>query len=282
MTLPAMEKMCDASAVFRPKDIEIMAPFWSVSRAGKAGGSAKYKKYGSVASSEKVRKGQWEKWWERKGRQDAIERSTKHITIPERSESLAELVGILLGDGGITRQTVSVTLDAKTDKAYAVFVSKRIKELFGVVPKRYFHKTARAVTLVVARRELSDFCCALGLPIGNKIKQGIHIPDWVVSDPVFARACVRGLVDTDGCFFTHSYRSAGKEYSYLKIDFTSRSPRLLADVAGILQKEGFYVKLSSRACVRIESKEGVARYIRVFGTSNPKHLKKIKIFRSRV
>ena len=227
-------------------------------------------------------KEKWREWWEKTGKDTTIERSTKHIEIPKKSAKLAEFAGIMLGDGGIAPLHISVTLDSKTDKEYSIFVSKLIDGLFGVVPKVYQRKKARALNLNVGRKELVYFCNSLGLPTGNKIRQGIKIPEWILLNPEYSKACVRGLVDTDGCFFTHSYLSAGKRYSYLKIDFTSRSPALLSDVAGILQNHGFYVKLSSRSCIRLESKADVEGYIRIFGTSNPKHLKKIEVFRSRV
>ena len=277
IALPSLEKMCELSSIQKPKYIEILKPFWNVSKAGKIGGPARYEKYGKIAPSEKVRKEKWQEWWQKKGKELSVKRSTKHILIPEKSEALAEFVGIMLGDGGIAPFHITVTLDAKTDREYTTFVSKIIFRLFGVKPKFYYRKDSRAVNLNVGRKELVAFCNSLGLPTGDKLRNGISIPDWVLAKPEYRRACVRGLIDTDGCFFRHKYRVGGKEYSYLKIDFTSRSVHLLSQVEGILQNDGFCVRLSaSRSCIRIESKEGVEKYIRVFGTNNPKHRKKIQ------
>ncbi len=277
ITESSLQKMCDIISLPIPKDITLLEPYWNVSKAGKVGGRAKYKKYGNVASSEKKRKEKWKEWWEKEGRDKTIELFTKKIQIPKKSESLAEFIGIMLGDGGVAPYHISVTLDSKKDKEYAVYVSSLIINLFGIEPKWYYRKNARALNLNVGRRELVQFCNSQGLPIGDKLKQGILIPDWIMENRKYSRACIRGLVDTDGCFFNHKYRVNKKEYSYTKIDFTSRSVPLLSQVESILQKEGLCVRLSaSRSCVRIESKEGVQKYMKNFGTNNLKHQGKIQ------
>ncbi len=120
-----------------PKDIEILKPFWNVSKAGKIGGAAMYKKYGRIAPSEQVRREKWNEWWEKKGRRQTAVRSTKHIRIPEKS-----------------------------DREYALVVAKLIDTLFGVAPRFYYRKNARAVNLNVGRKELVHFCNKLGLPTG--------------------------------------------------------------------------------------------------------------------
>ena len=65
----------------------------------------------------------------------------KIINIPLLSEKLAEFMGILYGDGGLTRYQVKVTFN-KIDKAYAEFVTRLIKKLFSIsasLRKTIFH-----------------------------------------------------------------------------------------------------------------------------------------------
>jgi len=45
----------------------------------------------------------------------------------------------------------------------------------------------------------------IGLVLGNKVKQQIDIPEWIKSNNNFSLACVRGIIDTDGCFYTNSH-----------------------------------------------------------------------------
>ncbi len=98
----------------------------------------------------------------------------------------------------------------------------------------------------------------------------------------FARECIRGLVDTDGCFFNHTYVVNGKQYTYLKIAFTSASTPLRSSVEKFLINLGFSVRMSGVRSgnngrdVRIDDAGSVAKYIREIGSHNQKHLDKIE------
>ena len=93
------------------------------------GGNAKYKKYGHVSLDEQKRKRAWEKWWEGEGKlkSQKILQPVK-IKKPNRSRELAEFVGIMIGDGGISEYFIAVTLNSNTDAKYAVFCVKAHRE----------------------------------------------------------------------------------------------------------------------------------------------------------
>ncbi|MEI6316174.1 MAG: LAGLIDADG family homing endonuclease [bacterium] len=277
MTETVFKKMCAIAKIAKPKNVKILEPHWNVSKAGIAGAKKLYAKYGKFPVDENFRKEKWLQWWKRVGKNNVKKKCDSSITIPEKSALLAEFTGVMLGDGGISKFQIDITLDSKTDKKYSLFVCSSISKLFAVEPSIYYNKNSRALSVVVSRKALVQFCnSTLGLPVGNKLKQGIKIPDWILENSSYSIACVRGLVDTDGCFFNHRYVSSKKQYQYLKIDFTSMSNILLEQVKNILQNNGIYVKLSSRPCIRIESEDGVKKYIALFGTSNPKNVQKIK------
>lgn len=64
----------------------------------------------------------------------------REIFCPQKNEELAEFVGIMLGDGGITKRQVIVTLNPKTDKAYSIFVKKLMERLFKIKPSMFYEK----------------------------------------------------------------------------------------------------------------------------------------------
>ncbi len=259
-----------------PKDIEILK--WSdhLRKISKKGGINHYIKYGEVGNEIK-RKEAWRKWWEKEGK--FKERKIfyrKHITIPAKDTALAEFVGIVMGDGGINDYMVTITLDAKVDSEYVPYVVLLIEKLFNIKPKLYYRKNNRAVDIVVASKNLVEFCINIGLKKGDKIRQNLDMPDWVKKDLDFSLACIRGLIDTDGCFFNHNYKVNGKEYTYPKIAFTSKSPSLLSSVSEILIKLGFYVRITKDGNdIRIENQKNVLKYIELIGSSNPKFNNKI-------
>ena len=198
----------------------------------------------------------------------------KPICIPEVSPQLAEFVGIMMGDGGMSRYQATITLHRDDDWDYAKFVSAQVKELFGYTPGIRVSTKQAVVRIVISRINIVRFLYSLGLPIGDKIRNHIDIPRWIRKKDFLLHACVRGLVDTDGSVFVHSYLSKGKRYAYKKLSFTSASEPLRQSVKKTLQGLGLQARLGSNNDVRIDSKNDTHRYFEVIGSSNPKHLRR--------
>ena len=197
------------------------------------------------------------------------------IKKPKFSEKLAEFIGIVIGDGSITKRQITITLHCKDDKEYSKFVVALIKKLFDVPVGTSRRKRDLAINYVVSRTELVRFCTEkLGLKIGNKIKQQVDIPDWIKQNKLYSIACVRGLVDTDGCVFNHKYKVKEKWYSYKKLAFTSYSKPLRESVSHILKNSGLNPRIARDKDVRLDSIKDMEKYFKIFSSHNPKHLRK--------
>ena len=178
-----------------------------------------------------------------------------------------------MGDGGISKYQIIITLHHIDDLEYSDFVAQLIKKLFKITPS-INHSSKNSVNdITVSRKELVRYLHELGLPIGNKIKQQFDIPEWIKCDTKFALACLRGLVDTDGCIFTHRYRAKGTWYAYKKLSFTSASRPLRQSVHTLLQKFGFHPRMTDKD-VRLDRAEDMKRYFSSVGSHNPKHLRR--------
>ena len=273
------QELSKISGISIPKNYTIIDWRLRFQKAGKIGGKNKFLKHGSVGGNEGYRKEKWEKWWNTVGKFKKNPPDFKaliKIRIPRKSKLLAEFVGILLGDGNISPYHVGITLSLE-EKKYSHYVQKIIKELFGVTSSVYKHKRSNAVTITVNRKNLVDFCQKVGFEIGNKIKHQVDIPIWIKNNKIYSRECIRGLFDTDGCFFSHNYIARGKRYSYLKIAFTSASVPLILSVREILINFGFNVRISkNHKDIRIEDDKYVLKYIKEIGSHNDKHLQRIK------
>ena len=275
MPFNVLEEICAVTKLKIPKNIKIRGPFWYVNKGAKVGGLAVYKKYGRIGGDPEYRKKKWYEWWERDGKYKSnIIGVIKPVKKPDFSEKLAEFVGLMIGDGGITKTQVTVSLNCKTDKSYSIFVANLIKKLFKVKPSFYFGKNALVVNIVVSRTHLVKFCKSIGLKVGNKLKQGLDIPNWVKRNKQYRIACLRGLVDTDGCVFTHSYRVNGNLYKYKKLVFTSYSKPLRYSVFKIMKDNGLNPRLAQGRDVRLDRVKDMKRYFRLVGSHNPKHLNK--------
>lgn len=274
MSLAAVHALAEQAKVPVPKNIRIRDAYAHTSEAGKAGIAAVTAKYGGIPRDEEYRKKQWRAWWKSTGRHEKnpiLEARTVHK--PKRSVELAEFIGIMMGDGGISTYQVTVTLHHIDDLEYASYVATLIKKLFKEEPKIYHFPEKSVNNIVVSRKELVDYLHELGLPVGNKVKQQIDIPEWIKKDKRFSMACLRGLVDTDGCVFTHRYTAKGKIYTYKKLSFTSASDPLRKSVHVLLQKLEFNPRIAGED-IRLDSTADMKRYFLLIGTHNPKHLRR--------
>jgi len=274
MPLPAVHTLSARTQVSIPKNIEIKDAYAHIAKASRMGAAATIERYGRIPRDEQYRKEQWQAWWESEGkfkRNPILE--SKEIDKPRRSVELAEFIGVMMGDGGISTYQATITLHHEDDLEYAAFVTKLIKRLFKITPSVYHFPKRSVNNIVVSRKELVEYLCALGLPIGNKVKQQLNIPEWIKRNQKFSIACLRGLVDTDGCIFTHRYRAKGIWYAYKKISFTSASEPLRKSVHAILQELGFHPRVATHD-VRLDRIEDVKRYFAIIGSHNPKHLRR--------
>jgi hypothetical protein len=281
ITLPlsTVKIICKKVDLNLPKNIVLLSPHWYTKKGAQKGGLAIIKKYGSVGGNPKKRLRKWQEWWENEGKfkQHPILSKRLPIKKPPLSAKLAEFVGIVLGDGGISQRQVSITLNRETDKDYIQFVKKIIKNLFGVSPGLYPDPKSKADTLVISRTELVEFLTQkLGLKIGNKIKQKIDIPIWIKKKGEHRIACVRGLIDTDGSVYKHKYTVKEKTYSYQKLSFCSLSPPLLLSVFETLKNIGLKPRICKDKEIKIENTQNVRKYFEIVGSNNKKHLKKIE------
>lgn len=265
------------SGVKIPKNTKVKVWLDYLKKVGKKGALNRFKKYGRVALDEEYRQERWLEWWNKTGKYlpSPIDNTPIPVHLPKFSEKLAEFVGIMLGDGGISKYQLVITLNRVTDRRYSFFVKKLIKELFHVEAARVELKDALADNLVISRIKIVEFAMKdLGLVLGNKVRQQVDIPEWVKKNKKFAIACVRGLVDTDGSIFTHNYKVGGKWYAYKKLSYTSMSAPLLRSFYDILTSLGITCRFAREKDVRIDSRRDMEKYFKIIGSSNPKHLKR--------
>lgn len=278
MTFSALKQICQRRKIAIP-EVCLKDPYWYTNKGASAGGRAIVEKYGKVGGDEAYRKKKWLEWWEKEGKLKPLKiTGPLPFEKPAFSEKLAEFIGIMLGDGGISEHQMTVTLHRVTDREYSLFVRKLIKKLFGIKAGIYCDKQFLADSIVISRTNLVKYCIEkLGLKKGNKVRQQVDIPNWIKENDEYSVACLRGLIDTDGCVILHKYLSKGKMYCYKKISFTNRSKSLLLSVSTVLLGIGIRHRITKNGWdIRIEAREEVEKYFQTVGTSNPKHWKRYK------
>jgi len=198
----------------------------------------------------------------------------KEIRYPERSSDLAEFIGIMLGDGGFSgNYQISISYNRKLDTDYACYVCGLIEKLFSVGMFFSMNKSDNGADIVVSGRNVVEFLISQGLKKGNKVRNQVDVPQWINKSRDYRIACLRGLMDTDGGFYLHTYVVNGKIYKYLKICFGNCSRPLLSFVVKTLKGMGLRAYAHGYN-VLIYATQDVRRYMSLVGTHNAKHLNK--------
>ncbi len=212
--------------------------------------------------------------------------STIRISLPEKSEQLAELVGALLGDGNITRYVkgkkvrvyqIKIAGDYRADRDYHInYLKPLFDTLFSVSASEILVPKHNERFLLVSSKEAVDFFRTMGLKDGNKIRNNVTIPRWVWNDDrFFLRACVRGLIDTDGSLF----RMSKKDSNLLRLSFTNHDETLLRDTRKAFVRLGLSpsnITMGKR--FYISKKGSITQYLKTIGFSNNKHKERLTQF----
>ena len=169
----ALLEISKISKISIPSQYRIIDMRDHLRKSGIKGGNALLKKQGRVCLNEDKRLQRWGRWWDTKGRRNKkikeLQRA-REIIYPKFNKDLAEFMGIMLGDGGVAKYYIAVTLNSETEVEYSLFVSKLLDKLFGVKPRIYQNKNSNALNVVVQRKKVVEFCNRIGLPVGSKIR----------------------------------------------------------------------------------------------------------------
>lgn len=177
-----------------PKNIIVKEDYWYIPKAAELGGKRHFELYGPPpATRANRRKGGFN------SRMINILRHTgfvvaKNIIRAPKNTNLAEIIGALMGDGGLTLTQAHITLNLRTDKEYAIYLRNLIERLFKINASLYERSSNSTIDVVVSSVKLISFLRHKGLPVGDKIRQGLDIPKWIYKRKKWQRACLRVLL----------------------------------------------------------------------------------------
>jgi intein/homing endonuclease len=166
---------------------------------------------------------------------------------------------------------IRIAGNSKTDKDY---IFRYIPDLFMKV----FNEKGSTMTtpnrdcgyFTVYGKNLVEYIKSLEICSGNKKENGQGIPNWIKADKILLARCIKGLLDTDG-----SIHKISKGNKNLRIDFTSKIPRLLADTHKAFISLGFHTsKIICQNHFFLSRQDEVEKYVREIGFSNSKNLKR--------
>ena len=208
------------------------------------------------------------------------------IVLPniEMNEKLAEFVGAVLGDGNVNFYKkgkeigvyhIRIAGDKVKDNEYHTYLKDICKEIFNLNAKNVIRPNERF--LDIYSKELVIFFIKMGIKPGNKITNQSTIPLWIFEKVEYIRACLRGLIDTDGSIFRMSQR----DFNLIRINFTNHNFTLLNDTREGFLKLGYHPsKIIHQRQFNLSRQDEIKKYLKEVGFSNKKHLDRIRNFLS--
>ncbi len=205
------------------------------------------------------------------GQEFSGELNKKRITLPKKSEDLAELFGVILGDGHLDRKVLIIAGNFD-EKEHYVYLTKKIKQLFSLDSKIFKIKNQNSIQLRVNSIELIKFLRNNSFVLGNKIKNKESLPKWIFEKPEFICGALRGLLDTDGGIYQKQ-----KKYKRAIIEFQTKSPYIRENICSLIKAINLTPSKSS-VNVRIQNQNEVKNFLSKVGCANPKNIIRCQYF----
>ncbi len=192
--------------------------------------------------------------------------TSRKVVIPNSYTSeVAELFGILFGDGHIAPTQVTVTLGIK-EPEYVNHVAVLIENIFHtkpaiftrkIIPRDSKYRTVYFGSVAAVRWLLKE-----GL-VHNKVRVQVDVPKWIFRKKVFMESFLRGFFDTDGSVYRLRFG--------VQISLTNRSMPLLYSLHRLLRRLEYNPSRVSGYHIYITRRDDVLRFFREIKPSNQKH-----------
>lgn len=206
-------------------------------------------------------------------------------------EDLSEVVGVILGDGclskywsnseNIWRYELAFTGSSSEYTYYENFVQPTIKKYFGISGRLFLRKD-NSTRYHIKSRKVCEFFHSIGIPYGKK-SNNLSICDGILSKDDLAIACIRGIWNTDGSIYRRYNKKYGNHkrvYNHLVMQLKMGSKLLITQVKKVLETVGIesnkIIPESNTFVLRITQQEAISTYLSNIGFSNIHHINRLK------
>ena len=285
MPYESLKTICEKTGLPLPTGLRVVPEYWHIREAARLGGRRRAQLYGPPGTLESRRKG-GQVSGERFRANPQLAKALgfilrKRITRPRQSALLAEFVGIMLGDGCLSSQfQVGIAFNAETDGAYGRYLQRLFQDLFSLSATIQRRTDTYGWTVVASSRALIEYLQTIGLIRGRKVAHQVDVPSWIWNAYAYQRACLRGLMDTDGSLYQYTHVVYGHTYVNGALSFTNRSLPLLRSVEQLLHRCGFRPR-ARQYHVTLNRESEIRDYFRYVGSRNAKHLNRFREYARR-
>ena len=195
------------------------------------------------------------------------------------TEKLAELVGILLGDGYLSSSTnrVKISFNSKDDVEYISYVNNLLVELFDVKPILKQRVNENTAELYIFKRDIIRFLINnVGMKVSPKWNNAA-IPSQFLSSKLDLQV-LRGYFDTDGCLVTANNNGTIYPRLEMKVSPSPMQKQFIAILKKYKFSFGVYQIGDGKVRIQLNGKPQLEKWIKSVGFSNQKHIDKISRF----
>lgn len=188
----------------------------------------------------------------------------------QRTELLAYIVGVALGDGNLSNPNGRATrLRVTCDLKYPILIREIKHSLELLLPKNkvsLVQRPSNCVDISVYSNKL-NFLIPWRVGAGTKFQQSARIPEWIFDKEHFVSACVKGLIQTDGCIYL--------DRGYQMVSFSNTTYALAYDIFRAIQELGFKPTLS-----KIEPSRDNPKYIVRVAREANRFINKLNLYKN--
>jgi hypothetical protein len=157
---------------------------------------------------------------------------TRFPGLPKNGD-LAELIGVILGDGHIEKFPRTERLLISSNSGNRGFVERYaslVGKLFKKKPYVYKQSNQNCTRISLYEKKIST---RLGIPSGSRKNIAIVVPSWITNKKSHIIRYLRGLYEAEGSYSIHK-----PTYTY-KFVFSNTNQALLKNVRKLLKVLGF-------------------------------------------
>lgn len=158
-------------------------------------------------------------------------------------ERLAYLVGVALGDGNLSNPNGrAIRLRISCFSEYPKIAEEILQTIRTLLPKNkvsVVKRQGRCFDISVYSNRLEEWI-PWKVGAGSKIKQNARVPNWILENKEFSKACLRGLIQTDGCIYV--------DRGYQMVNFVNVIGDLVLDARIMIESLGFKPNYSKTLC----------------------------------
>jgi len=174
----------------------------------------------------------------------------------DKDGDLAELIGVILGDGHIVKYPRIEELSIFSNSNNVGFIerySKLVEKIFAHTPAITKHGSDNCTHIRIYEKNIQS---RLGIPYSPRGLLRIVISKWILKNEEFIVRYLRGLYEAEGSHCVHLPTST------YKIFFTNRNISMLDNVYNLVKRLGF-TPHRSKYDIQISKKEQVFEFMKL-------------------